>query len=1100
VPDGESTASAHSYEVLGKLAEGGMTEIFLARARGAGAVERFVVLKRLKRSVTTHVDLVKHFLDEARLASQLQHPNVAQVFEVGKLGGSYFFAMEFVNGETLQSLMLHARARKIQIPVRAVLTIAAAMAAGLHHAHDRKGTDGAPLHIVHGDISPTNTLVSQEGIVKLVDFGITRAGEPTAARISPYASPEQCNGAPLDRRSDLFSLGTVLWELLTLDGLYHGASDDDVKHAIETTTPSPPSARRYDVPAELDAMVTKLLASSPDDRYQDADELLAAIEALAQKLGILLSTADLSRMMRLWFGTKSDPAVDETEPDVTPLVVASEEIPDDLAVPVESPIDHQLEAVRDAAALIVARATERSGSPTGRQDKPPTVPPELMDNPHENFEQIRDRILERARKKKETLRNQIVGGDAASATSPASAASPASPASPASAASPATAASLAGDAAAAAAGAAATGAGGSAAETPSTRHARTTAQAPIGVLEDAMRRAGLIEPADVHDASDGHANGASPTPSRRSAKGTGVPYTADKVIVDEEIRGTRSVSGELDSTEADRAKLETAKTYAAAAAARIDAAMAAAGDDDDDGHDVGHDAGTHGNHDHPGNEHAARGDRGDKFDAVAAAAARGDLPREAPAANANIATPAASPSVTSTSMATSAAAEKKRPGTLEVKGEIARGEIDASPRRKRASTDGKGEGELRDAGGGAAGRESKDAHDTAATRDSADARDSAGARETRDARDSRDSRDSRNMRNTRDSDAERAARSRREADEERERAEATATARASTAEILRRPPPRPSWPVPVLGASVLVVLLLIVVKLRSASEHAPTKTSDTVATSGSAAASGAANAIATAPPAGSAGGGSATASGAPATAAANASAAAGSAAANGSATAPDGASANGSATAPDSGAANGSAAEAGRVGDPNGPSGTPSPSNAVKEPEPTRESAPDSAPTHDSAPAQNSAPKQQSALTHESTPTQDSTPTRAAAPEHEGPAKREAAPKHESAPKHEAPAKREPKKGIEELYQEGNFAQTNTACAQEVVFTPTKLDLCARAACQTRNAALAKRWTNAIAKASRPPIVELCRSFDIELEPAPTTSPPSSSAPSSPPR
>jgi serine/threonine protein kinase len=413
--------NAHSYEVLGKLADGGTTEIFLARARGAGAVERFVVLKRLRRSVAGQLDVVKVFLDEAQRASQLQHPNVAQVFEVGKLGGSYFFAMEFVNGETLEALIRHARDRKIQVPVRAVLTIASAMAAGLHHAHERRGTDGQPLGILHGDVSPANTLVSQEGIVKLVDFGLAKAGEQGASTITPYASPEQCSGDALDRRSDLFSLGVVLWELLTLDALRPRGGETEIWQAIETEEPAKPSAKRYDVPPELDAMVLKLLAKDPADRFQDADELLAAIETLAQKLGILLSTADLSRMVRLWFGTKSEPTVDPSSPEAAaPLVVTSEQVPAELAEPSTSPIDEALDAVRSAATLITARATARAGNTTGRQDRP-TIPPELMDNPNENFEQIRDRILARARQKKETLRNQII---AAGGTPPDAAAPP----------------------------------------------------------------------------------------------------------------------------------------------------------------------------------------------------------------------------------------------------------------------------------------------------------------------------------------------------------------------------------------------------------------------------------------------------------------------------------------------------------------------------------------------------------------------------------------------------------------------------------------------------------------------------------------------------
>ncbi|HEY5921072.1 MAG TPA: protein kinase, partial [Kofleriaceae bacterium] len=548
--EAEPNTSAHSYEVLGKLAEGGQTEIFLARAKGLGAVERFMVLKRLKRAVTSHVERVKQFLDEAQRAAQLQHPNIAQVFEVGKLGGSYFFAMEFVNGETLQALMLHARTKKIQIPVRAVLTIGSAIAAGLHHAHDRAGTDAQPLAIVHGDVSPTNTLVSQEGIVKLVDFGVARAGELGNGKVSPYSSPEQCKGDRLDRRSDLYALGIVLWELLTLDPLYQRANDDDIKHAIETEEPTRPSAKRYDVPPELDAMILKLLAKNPDDRFQDADELLAAIEALAQKLSILLSTADLSRMMRLWFGTKSDPGADAAT-DGPPLVVASEQIPADLAT-AHTAIDDQLDAVRSAAALITARATERAGSTTGRQDRP-TVPPELMDNPNENFEQIRDRILARARQKKET-KNQPAGaavpgveqshlssGALTAAAPPASAAGVGPVAGPA-AGTPVATIRLT-SAQAPADDRHSRAAAQPPIEQAADRHTRTTAQAPIAMIEEAVRQAGIADPIELKasNGANGHATGDASPPTEEIAN------EPDKVIVEPDLRPSRTASGEFGS-------------------------------------------------------------------------------------------------------------------------------------------------------------------------------------------------------------------------------------------------------------------------------------------------------------------------------------------------------------------------------------------------------------------------------------------------------------------------------------------------------------------------------------------------------------------------
>lgn len=888
--------------MLGKLAEGGLTEIFLARARGAGAVERFVVLKRLKRMVTSQVDLVKLFLDEARLAAQLQHPNVAQVFEVGKLGGSYFFAMEFVNGETLQALMTHARSRKIQVPVRAVLTIAAAMAAGLHHAHDRKGTDGEALHIVHGDVSPTNTLVSQEGIVKLIDFGVEKAGEHGGAKIGPYSSPEQCNGQPLDRRSDLFSLGVVLWELLTLESLYHRATDEEVKTAIETEEPPKPSAQRYDVPPELDAMVQKLLAKNPDDRFRDADELLAEIEALAQKLGILLSTADLSRMMRLWFGTKSEPSAEEASPPVTPVVVNSEEIPDDLAIPIESPVDEQLESVRGAAALIAVRALARSHSPSGRQDKP-SVPPELMDNPHENFEQVRDRILARARQKRETARNQIAGVIAGGLSNTAASADSADP------------------------GAAATGLASTsiAPANSNDRHTRTTAPAPISLIEAAVREAGLAEPVVLEPASS--ANG-------RSASTHDTGYTPDKVVVDEEAVGALAANG------------------------------------------VG---------------------------------------REAPPVSANVAT-------TSASAAETSAAETSE---------------SASSTSTRGSS----------------------------TRDSGRASSASGEIERQ------DSASARSPTAEADERADREARARREE---------AVYARASTAEIVRRPPPRPAWVAPVLGIGTLTVVVLVVMLLRGEDKPsrahanadqttaqptnarplegtAPVTTPAAAPTPATAPAPAQASEPttepATAPASTHAGESQDTAATTPA------------APPTTSATAPVTTERPEPATTASIGAAT----------TPTGTTTTPAttPTTAPTTPETTA--------TH-GAPG-TATPPDASGATARKNPDAASSPGDRGGPEQKEVAKKDPVKKPPVQPK---PA---PAKGIEELFAAGEFAKTNTACTSELVFTPAKLEMCALAACETRHVALAKRWIKAIAKASRPPLVDKCRANGVEIEESPPAAP-----------
>src|SRR5437762_8741170 len=201
-----------------------MAEIFLARGVSTTGVERYCVLKRILRDRASDVLFVRMFLDEARLAAQLQHPNIAQVYDIGKLGDSYFFTMEYVHGETVRALLHRAQGLRRTLPINSVLTIVAGAAAGLHHAHVRVGIDGRALDIVHRDVSPSNLMVSYEGSVKLVDFGVAKAADRMSETRSgtvkgkiSYLSPEQCRGQSIDRRSDLFALGIVFWETLTTE-------------------------------------------------------------------------------------------------------------------------------------------------------------------------------------------------------------------------------------------------------------------------------------------------------------------------------------------------------------------------------------------------------------------------------------------------------------------------------------------------------------------------------------------------------------------------------------------------------------------------------------------------------------------------------------------------------------------------------------------------------------------------------------------------------------------------------------------------------------------------------------------------------------------
>jgi len=357
--EAEVGSAANSYEILAKLATGGMAEIFLARGASATGFERYVVLKRILRSRAHDQSFVRMFLDEARLAAQLQHPNIAQVYDIGKLGDSYFFTMEYVHGETVRALLQRSHALRAPIPIGSVLVVIAGAAAGLHHAHERNGLDGKPLGIVHRDVSPSNLIVSYEGGVKLVDFGVAKAAHRSQETRSgtvkgkiSYLSPEQCRGAPIDRRSDLFSLGIVLWEMLTTERLYKRDSDFNAMAAIVSDPPQAPSTRRPDIPPELDALALRLLAKDPDVRFQTADEVHEAIETIAVRMGTALSSAALARYLRELFGQRPEPWIEmqsrETHPEV--FTVTSEPIPVDLTAPKADALETQLGAVPNLAA------------------------------------------------------------------------------------------------------------------------------------------------------------------------------------------------------------------------------------------------------------------------------------------------------------------------------------------------------------------------------------------------------------------------------------------------------------------------------------------------------------------------------------------------------------------------------------------------------------------------------------------------------------------------------------------------------------------------------------------------------------------------------
>ena len=306
------------YEVLQHLATGGMAEVYLARAIGIEQFQKLCVIKRILPAAAGDPQLVRMLLDEARIAATLHHSNIVSVFDIGEADGEYFIAMEYLHGRDVHAVAKMLRTRGLRLAPDQAMTIILGICAGLHYAHEKCDDSGRPLGIVHRDVSPTNVLVTYDGGVKLVDFGLVKAeGRMTESRSGSlkgklaYMSPEQCRSRPVDRRSDLFSLSIMLWELTTGQRLYKGESDYDYLTAIVDKEPTRPSEVVPEYPKVLEQIVMKGLSKDPAARYQNAEEMQLVLEEYCRECKLKVSPITLRRMMVELFGeerTKEGPA------------------------------------------------------------------------------------------------------------------------------------------------------------------------------------------------------------------------------------------------------------------------------------------------------------------------------------------------------------------------------------------------------------------------------------------------------------------------------------------------------------------------------------------------------------------------------------------------------------------------------------------------------------------------------------------------------------------------------------------------------------------------------------------------------------------------
>lgn len=316
---GKSPARIGRYEVLRKIATGGMAELFLAKQTGMEGFEKVVAIKRILSHLAHDEEFINMFRDEARIVAKLSHPNIVQIYDLGKSDDSYFIAMEYIPGRNLSSIAKRAKARGTLLPPVYVARCMAQACEGLYYAHNRKDLDGKELHVVHRDVSPQNIIVGFSGQVKLVDFGIAKAATKIAHTRAgvlkgkyAYMSPEQIRGEAIDARSDLFAVGIVLYELLCGRRPFEKENSIQTLKAIVQDKPTDPREVNPNLPEGMAAIIHKALTKKREDRYQNAQEVQIALEDFVAGTGKRASNLAISQWLNELFAEELSKAKGST--------------------------------------------------------------------------------------------------------------------------------------------------------------------------------------------------------------------------------------------------------------------------------------------------------------------------------------------------------------------------------------------------------------------------------------------------------------------------------------------------------------------------------------------------------------------------------------------------------------------------------------------------------------------------------------------------------------------------------------------------------------------------------------------------------------------
>jgi serine/threonine-protein kinase len=406
------------YELIAHLATGGMAEIFLARQTGIAGFEKVLVIKKILPHLGREEVFVQMFLDEARIAARLNHQNVVQIFDLGCVEGQYFIAMEYLEGESLAEVVRQARRSRQNLPSMLAAGIAMQVCEGLHYAHTLVGPDGDPMQVVHRDVNPQNVFVLYSGGVKLVDFGIAKAAKRFSKTTTGmlkgkygYMSPEQIMSKSLDARSDVYSSGVVLWEMLTSRKLFRQSSELEILKAITEKDTPPPSSVVSSLPEELDEITMKALKRSRELRYQSSGEMRMELSFMLRRKAEQSDTVAIGEYMQAMFydrmqekrrliksaqsaGANLEEALfgdlrfvkDDTEPSISPdtppfghTPPTVKEHPDQQSTVASAPSRFKLLAFLTGLGLLAVLAVVFLVLPAGRKlvglDREPVEPP-----------------------------------------------------------------------------------------------------------------------------------------------------------------------------------------------------------------------------------------------------------------------------------------------------------------------------------------------------------------------------------------------------------------------------------------------------------------------------------------------------------------------------------------------------------------------------------------------------------------------------------------------------------------------------------------------------------------------------------------------------